>query len=401
MPNGMNDNEKTILYKTGGQNDQTVYAGDPAPGRLQQNLQQQRPPQQVRQQPIYQQQRPPQQNYRQPVYPQQQRAPQQGYQQQMYQQPAYTPPPPQYIPPQNGMNGGRKNNDDKGSPGVTVLIIIIILLIIALIGVGILMYVNSSDSGGSGKKSSSNTDSSSDAEYITERPSAGEETVTNKPSEDEKVIVPELRGSDYRSAESTLRQAGLGSRIEFQFSDTISENVVISQSEPAGTEVDEGTVIVLTVSQGKSEVKSVEVPNLRGLSLEDAVKILENNNLFATTTYEESATIAEGIVIDQGTAPGTKVNEGSRIPLIVSSGKNSQTTTAPTTVSPDTHKTGKVNTKETDLNVRKGPSSSDDIIGTLPKDSTVEIVGTDGNWYKIIYKSGYGYVSKDYIKLQN
>ena len=53
------------------------------------------------------------------------------------------------------------------------------------------------------------------------------------------------------------------------------------------------------------------------------------------------------------------------------------------------------------LNVRKGPSTSYTKLGTLSKGSTVQIVGQDSStgWYKIKYKSGYGYISNKYVKL--
>ena len=53
------------------------------------------------------------------------------------------------------------------------------------------------------------------------------------------------------------------------------------------------------------------------------------------------------------------------------------------------------------LNVRKGPSTSYASLGKLSQGATVQIVGTDSatGWYKIKYRTGYGYVSNKYIKL--
>lgn len=51
------------------------------------------------------------------------------------------------------------------------------------------------------------------------------------------------------------------------------------------------------------------------------------------------------------------------------------------------------------LNVRKGPSTSFDIIGTLNGGDKVNIVGKSNNWYKIEYNGTYGYVSGSYIEL--
>lgn len=58
---------------------------------------------------------------------------------------------------------------------------------------------------------------------------------------------------------------------------------------------------------------------------------------------------------------------------------------------------GRVNTEKDPLNIRKEPSASSKIIGTVPKDSTVSITDESGDWYIIEYKGGIGYVAKEYI----
>lgn len=60
--------------------------------------------------------------------------------------------------------------------------------------------------------------------------------------------------------------------------------------------------------------------------------------------------------------------------------------------------TGQVNTPGTTLNVRKGSSTKYAILGKLKDNTTVTLISkTSNNWYKIKYKSGYGYVSGQYI----
>lgn len=54
------------------------------------------------------------------------------------------------------------------------------------------------------------------------------------------------------------------------------------------------------------------------------------------------------------------------------------------------------------LNVRKGPSTGYSKLGTVPKGSSVAIIGKFSNgWYKINYGSGVGYVCGDYVKLND
>lgn len=51
------------------------------------------------------------------------------------------------------------------------------------------------------------------------------------------------------------------------------------------------------------------------------------------------------------------------------------------------------------LNVRGETNTTSKIIGTLSPDDSIEILETINDWYKIKFGSSYGYVSKQYIKL--
>ncbi|MBT9830304.1 SH3 domain-containing protein [Clostridium baratii] len=51
------------------------------------------------------------------------------------------------------------------------------------------------------------------------------------------------------------------------------------------------------------------------------------------------------------------------------------------------------------LNVRNGASLSSGVIGSLSHGSVVEIIGTEGQWYKIKFNGGTGYVKNDFVTL--
>lgn len=65
------------------------------------------------------------------------------------------------------------------------------------------------------------------------------------------------------------------------------------------------------------------------------------------------------------------------------------------TVTPLT-KTVQVVSDDGVLNVRSGSGTSYSVIGSLKTGQTADVVGVSGNWYKIKYRSGYGYISSQY-----
>lgn len=63
---------------------------------------------------------------------------------------------------------------------------------------------------------------------------------------------------------------------------------------------------------------------------------------------------------------------------------------------------GIVNSGSANLNVRKGPSTSTNIISKLSHNSYVTVESTSGNFYYVQYKENtYGYVHKDYVKISS
>ncbi|MBC6696205.1 SH3 domain-containing protein [Terrisporobacter mayombei] len=118
-------------------------------------------------------------------------------------------------------------------------------------------------------------------------------------------------------------------------------------------------------------------------------KIISNS----TTSYKDSG-------LKPNTSYSYKIRAYEEINSKVYYGEFSSVLDAKTDAEVSVIKTG---VTKSNLNVRKGPSTSYSILGTLASGSKVEIVGTDSKtgWYKIKYKNDYGYVSNDYITIQN
>ena len=98
----------------------------------------------------------------------------------------------------------------------------------------------------------------------------------------------------------------------------VPEGRVFKQDPAAGTEVDRGATIAYWVSTGRPKV---EVPDLTGLSRVDAIAALNEVGLeLGAVDTQASDTYDVDVVISQDPAEGTKVEKGSTVDVIVSTG---------------------------------------------------------------------------------
>lgn len=89
--------------------------------------------------------------------------------------------------------------------------------------------------------------------------------------------------------------------------------------------VEETTAVV---SNAKAN-DMVEVPNVVGMTKEDAVKALNKLGLGYKAVTQSSDTVAENCVISQGNVGGSKVEKNSQIVLTISSGKENKEVSVP------------------------------------------------------------------------
>ncbi len=131
--------------------------------------------------------------------------------------------------------------------------------------------------------------------------------------------VADVVGMSYADASAALGAQNLVVSEQFQVSDTVEPNIVISSDPPAGTKVAEGTMITLYVSSGKTQVV---VPNVAGMTEAEAQMALQNAKLsLGSITEGTSATLAKGQVISTDPIAGTQVSQGSVVNLLISNGQ--------------------------------------------------------------------------------
>jgi len=157
-----------------------------------------------------------------------------------------------------------------------------------------------------------------------ENPSATEESLSSPILDGEPiqtieyVKMPSVIGMKEVDARNTLSSLGLYSTVEYQESDTVDLNVVISANVLVNDEVEKGTEIKLTVSAG---TMGVEVPYLVGYTETEATVKLSNLGFNASPTYDYSDTVEEGRVISQSPSGGIKVPKGNVITICISKGQ--------------------------------------------------------------------------------
>ena len=134
-----------------------------------------------------------------------------------------------------------------------------------------------------------------------------------------KVPVPDVVGRLEAAARTAIANAGLAvGSVSRAYSDTVSEDVVVSQSPAAGVTVAPDSAVSLVVSKGP---ETVAVPGIVGLAHAAAGTAIVNAGLSAgTVTQAYSATVPEGNVISQAPASGESVAPDSAVDFVVSIG---------------------------------------------------------------------------------
>ncbi len=143
------------------------------------------------------------------------------------------------------------------------------------------------------------------------------------------VTVPDVTGQDVSSATTQLQQAGF-TVVQQPLQSNQSPGTVIDQSPAGNTQANQGSKVTLTVSSGPAQVT---VPDVVGEDQATAANRLGSAGLtLGSVANQPSATVPSGNVISTSPTPGTKVNPGSTVNLVVSSGQPQPTATVPSVI---------------------------------------------------------------------
>ena len=133
------------------------------------------------------------------------------------------------------------------------------------------------------------------------------------------VIIPQLISKDIVYALEILSDLGLNTKIKGrEYSDTVPKNHIIFQDPEPGAEIKKGRDVKVIVSKG---VQEVLIPNLKGLTIDQARIILEENDLcYGNTALVNSEKWPKDIIIAQSPPSGQTILRGVCMDLLVSLG---------------------------------------------------------------------------------
>ncbi len=210
---------------------------------------------------------------------------------------------------QKGAKGGYPEyNENKGDKKRKAVVVVLVILIIAAIAAAVYV-VQFSGLIESGKNNTTTTQATKSYQ------------------------VPNFSGIGY--TQSDIENNGAWNEqfnftFQGEYSSDTEEGIIFKQSVTAGETVEQGTEIILTVSKG---IQTQTVPDVNGLTLDDATKQLEDLGFKVSTVevYNDGTHTADTVKSANGSAPaaGTLAAVGEEVILQVYG--EAETTTAPAT----------------------------------------------------------------------
>ena len=143
----------------------------------------------------------------------------------------------------------------------------------------------------------------------------------NQKQEVKEVTLSDFVGMTYNDVIKKAEELGISVKVtERKYSKSYEKNVVMEQNPEAKSKIKTSQTVELVVSLGYNKVT---VPDVTYMTEEKAKTQLTSRGLKFSVTYENSETIAEGLVISQNPKSDTEVDPESTVKLVVSKGASS------------------------------------------------------------------------------
>ncbi len=131
------------------------------------------------------------------------------------------------------------------------------------------------------------------------------------------IEVPDVVGLDTAAAKAEIKGVKLSPGEITEMENDVASGTVLSQDPVAGSQVDQGSMVNLTVSSGPP---LTTIPEVKDQSAADAQAALEAEGLVVDVQEKTNVNIPAGNAVKTDPAAGTEVQAGSNVSLIVSKG---------------------------------------------------------------------------------
>lgn len=128
--------------------------------------------------------------------------------------------------------------------------------------------------------------------------------------------VPKLAGMNQAAAGDALRSAKLTPAYTEEYSDTAAQHTVIRTDPPAGATLSPGATVNVVLSKGRPIVPDIQA----GTSEEDAETAIKAAQLTPQRGDPEFSDVAKNKVVRVDPSPGSQLNIGGQVTIILSKG---------------------------------------------------------------------------------
>lgn len=136
---------------------------------------------------------------------------------------------------------------------------------------------------------------------------------------DEMVFVPSLVGTDLRSAQLAIRQAGLVvGKVENAYSLTYEKGLIVAQTPKADSMIQKGEKVALVLSEGQPPASVILAPNFKGKKLAEATLWASAQNINLIIKEDAASMFRNGTIAAQSPAADNPVAPGGNLEITVS-----------------------------------------------------------------------------------
>lgn len=139
--------------------------------------------------------------------------------------------------------------------------------------------------------------------------------VSKGPQPPGQVTVEDFKGKDYGTAETWAKTKKINIKKVEEFSDTLAAGLIISQSSPSGSTIQEESDFTVVVSKGKGVI----IPDFSTMTRDQVDKWLTENA--AVCIVKEKYSSKDGYIVEQSVKSGTKIGADEKVELVKTLGK--------------------------------------------------------------------------------